>query len=331
MSAETVVLVPTGMDAALRELALEACARADVRACLWDADATQAATSPALLLAGLPAGERAIPAGVGDLIARVFPGTPLLLLCNEPIVRPTITLQRGRIALLGEPLTIERISSRIRTTLSGAQMSSVGDGSGPGAPGETRIKEFRGREWWAGVLARPDPGETGAELLPSVARLGRQGCLALLAADPRGRETSVRVRELAREAGAYPGPQLESALLARAARLAAAVWYVPSSQRWTSLGAPGIRSWLYSPLRLPTRWSLSDTGAEASVGQQLVAGSGDVMLLWNGAAAEQLDRDAADGALWRAAEGGGPAVLDHLESSFAAAAGWSTALVVELR
>ncbi len=330
MRSETVMLVPTGMEGPLRELALDACARADVRACVWDADTTQAADTPALLMAGLPAGERQIPPGVGDLIARVFPATPLLLLCNEPIVRPTITLQHGRVALLGEPLTVERVSSRIRTTLSGAQTSGLSDGSGPGRPGETRVREFRGREWWAGVIARPDAGESGADLMPVVARPGRQGCLALLAADARQRDAAARVRELAHDAAAHPGTQLEPALLARAAGLAAALWYVPSSQHWATTLAPGIRGFLYSPVRLPTSWPLSNA-ADGGIGVQLAAGSGDVMLLWNGAAAEALDKDAADGGLWRIAQGGGPAVLDHFEACFAATGGWSSGVVVELR
>ncbi len=326
MSAEVVVLVPTGMGGALRDLALEACARADVRACVWDAESTPATPSPALVVAGLPAGDRHIAPGVADLVTRVFAGTPLLLLCNEPIVRPTITLQRGRVALLGEPLTVERVSSRIRTTLSGVQTTPLGEAKAQ-APGTPRVKEFRGREWWAGVVARAEAPEP--DPLPLFARLGRQGCLTLLPLDPRQRDAAARVLDLARENGAHA--PLESALAARVSELAAALWYIPSSQRWAWTCPPGVRCWLYSPVRLPTRWPLSRATAAAPAWQQLAAGSGDMVLLWAGAAAEQLDHDAVDGVLWRAAEGGGPALLDHLETAAGVPGDWSAAVVVELR
>ncbi|MFO0744413.1 MAG: hypothetical protein U1F43_01920 [Myxococcota bacterium] len=69
---------------------------------------------PALVLAELPAGERRIPEYVLDLLVQRCPDARVLLLSHDPLVRPTVMLQDGRVTLLGPPFEPERIAEQMR-------------------------------------------------------------------------------------------------------------------------------------------------------------------------------------------------------------------------
>src|SRR5258706_759988 len=69
---------------------------------------------PSLLIAGLPSGVRRIPSELVQLLNHDFPRVPMLLLCQEPLARPTMTSHGGRIALLGAPHSSSLVVSRIR-------------------------------------------------------------------------------------------------------------------------------------------------------------------------------------------------------------------------
>ena len=93
---------------------------------------------------------------------------------------------------------------------------------------------------------------------------------------------------------------------------------------------PELEMWLVSPLRLPNLCRVSPSGP-ASAWRFLPAASGDVLLLALGSL-RSLVRDASARAeLGRAAEGGGPGLLDHLEAVLSARPEAASALVVELR
>src|SRR5262245_15044422 len=167
MSDENVLVLTPFMEDGLRQLVTEACEHARVGIGFWDASGPREGTAvPSLILAALPAGERTIPAEVADAVDAGFPAAPLLLLCDEPLVRPTVSLQQGRVTLLGHPLTREKISGRIRTAL------VRGDDRSRGGETGIRVREYRGREWWAAVVAR---GRSGAA--PSASALRKHGPL----------------------------------------------------------------------------------------------------------------------------------------------------------
>jgi hypothetical protein len=211
--------------------------------------------------------------------------------------------------------------------------------SGEGAPREdagkpVRVRELRGREWWAGVIAHegqaPPSGADAGELLPSVCKLGRHGVAGLAAlnmAQPLGptvlREAALGLAVATSPERAISG--LESAVGADAA----ALWFSTASFQW-SFYSPRSEGelWLYSPLRLPSPFRLhaGNGGSWRSLG----AASGDVAVIAAGSIGSAAER-APGGELWRAAEGGGPAVLDYLEARLASETSGAVALIVELR
>jgi hypothetical protein len=134
---------------------------------------------------------------------------------------------------------------------------------------------------------------------------------------------------------ALPSDQALAAVKERVGSGAAGIWFAPSSQRWTLYcPKPDLDFWLISPSRLPGRWRMSGSdGGNGAAWRQLPAASGDMILICVGDAAtgSLLSADIKGGDLWKVADGGGPAVLDHLESRFGQTAGACAALVVELR
>jgi len=334
MSEETVLVMTARMDAALVKLVADACAHARVRPVLWDGAAPQSVEDPALVVAALPVGERTIPPDVGGLVTKTFRALPLLILCAETLVRSCITLQNGRVTLLGQPLTLEKISGRIRTALVGHAESAfyplVGDGR---TSSSVRVQEFRGRDWWVAAIARPSEGP-GA--FPSVRKLGPHGFAGLLPVDIT-HPPAAEVLDQAAEAlvTALLSDQALAAVKQKVGARAAGVWFAPSSQRWT-LYCPqaDLNYWLISPARLPARWRMpGPSNGYGASWRQLPAASGDMVLIcaFDAHARSVLELDVNGGELWKVADGGGPAVLDHLESRFGQTAGACAALIVELR
>jgi hypothetical protein len=334
VSEDTVLVMAARMDAAMVELVTEACKHARVRPVLWDGAQPQEAESPALVIAVLPVGERTIPAEVAVLVTKTFRALPLLLLCGEPLVRNCITLQNGRVTLLGVPLTREKISGRIRTALVGGGEASafhplVGDGR---KSSSVRVQEFRAREWWVAAVARQS---NGASAFPSVRKLGPHGFAGMIPIDTH-QPLASEVLDQAAEAlvAALPWEQALAAVKEKVGAEAAGVWFAPAAQRWTLYcPQPELNYWLISPARLPARWRMQGGKGAASPWRQLPAASGDLMLICalDDAGRSVLELDVNGGDLWKVADGGGPAVLDHLESRFAQTDAASAALIVELR
>jgi hypothetical protein len=334
MSEETVLVMTARMDPLLVKLVTEACAHARVRAALWDGVAPREVEDPSLVVAALPAGERTIPPDVAVLVTKTFRALPLLMLCAEPLVRNCITLQNGRVTLLGQPLTLEKISGRIRTALVGHAESGfyplVGDGR---TSSTVRVQEFRGRDWWVAAIARQSEGPAA---FPSVRKLGPHGFAGLLPVDVT-QPLSAEVLDQAAEAlvAALPSEQALDAVKQKVGTRAAGVWFAPSSQRWT-LYCPQVdlNYWLISPARLPSRWRMpGPSNGHGASWRQLPAASGDLVLICalDADAQSVLQLDVNGGELWKVADGGGPAVLDHFESRFGQTVGACAALIVELR
>jgi len=338
VSEENVLVATARLDETMRRQVAEACEHARVRACFWGPSGPEGAsapTNPSLLIAALPAGQRAIPDDVSALASRTFQSLPLLLLCREPLVRHSVSLQGGRVTLLGQPLTREKISARIRTAVAGPAAPTPGTAYGHGTDGPVRVREMRGREWWAGGVAcqgsGADPG-AGVDTLPTLAKLGRHGIAGLLPLDLASPLSAASLQQAGQGlAAGLPAEQALAALESHTSTAAAAAWYSPASGQWGLLAPrPEVEIWLLSPLRLPNVWRVSPSGPGVTR-RFLPAAGGDVLLLARGAL-ESLAREPRERAeMARAAEGGGPGLLDHLEAVMNARPEPGSALVVELR
>jgi hypothetical protein len=335
MSQETILVMTARMDDGLRQLVTEACEHARVRPVFWDGATPQGGVeNPSLLIAALVPGERTIPQDVAFLVTRTFRSLPLLLLSPEPLVRNSVSLQGGRVTLLGHPLSREKISGRIRTALVGHAESGfyplVGDGrSSP----TVRVREFRGREWWVAAIARGPANGAGDDLFPSVRKLGPHGFAGLLPLDfaqPLAHATLDQAAEAL--VAALPSDQALTAVADKVGNQAAGVWFAPSNSRWSFYcPQPDLTYWLLSPTRLPPRSRMN--GASGAAWRHLPASSGDLILICalSPSVRSVIDLDATSGELWKVADGGGPAVLDHLESRFNHTDAPCAALIVELR
>jgi len=316
----------------------ESCEHARVRLVFWSASGPESpldpSRTPALLVAALPSGQRTIPEDVAALATQSFPALPLLLLCGEPLVRHSVSLPGGRVTLLGQPLTREKISARIRMAVVGPAASEDSSRSGDDEGKPVRVRELRGREWWAGVIARePEPPHAGPEagdLLPSICKLGRHGVAGLIPLNMANPLPAAVLREAGLGLALAHSPERSiSGLEAAVGTDAAALWFSTASFQW-SFYAPKAESevWLYSPLRLPNPFRF--VGGHGGPWRSLGAASGDVVVVAAGYVATPAER-APGGDLWRAAEGGGPALLDYLEARLASEATAGAALIVELR
>lgn len=336
MTGETVLVASARLDEGMRRLVGEACEHARVRPVFWNAAGPElppaGPLSPSLLIAALPAGQRTIPEDVASLASQTFHALPLLLLCVESLVRHSVSLQGGRVTLLGQPLTREKVSARIRTAIVGR---AVGGESGRDAVGEgqtVRVREFRGREWWAGAIAR-DPGHAerpadAGDLFPTLCKLGRHGMAGLL---PLSQQNPVSAPALHQAAvglvSAAPSERAGGALEAALGTEAAAVWFSPATFQWAFYAPrPEAEVWVYSPLRVPSPWRF--TADRMGAWRTLGAATGDVVVVSAGAG---FLPDGGEASLWDVAEGGGPAVLDLLEARLGERDVAGSALIVELR
>jgi hypothetical protein len=341
MSDETVLVATSRLDESTRRLVGDACEHARVRAVFWGSAGPESSlpVNPSLLVAALPAGSRVIPEEVLGLATQVYQGLPILLLCGEPLVRNSVSLHGGRLTLLGQPLTREKVSARIRTAVAAAALPSGEAGASPPEPRRTadgravRVSEVRGREWWAGVIT-PDADDrretTASERLPAVCKLGRHGVAGLVGVSPRAAVSATVFQQAALSlASGMAADRAAASLEAALGAEAAAVWFSPATFQW-SFYSPRADTelWLYSPLRLPSAWRLG-LGNGSGPWRTLAAASGDIIVM--SAAGALSDQEQSSGELWQVAEGGGPALLDHFEARYGS---WETAgatIIMELR
>jgi len=341
VSDESVLVATARLEDDMRRQVAEACDHARVRPVFWGPSGPEnGATpdSPALLIAPLPFGQRTIPEDVAVLASQTFQALPVLLLCGEPLVRHSVSLQGGRVTLLGQPLTREKISARIRTAVAGALAAGheSGETVEEGEDRAVRVREVRGREWWAGAAAcDPERGRRSpdAAVMPTLGKLGRHGIAAIVPLDLAAPPSTAALQQAIQQLGTGVAADralagLEASLQARGA----AAWFSPAAGQWSLYTPrPQVEMWLYSPLRLPNLWRVSAT-EDASAWRVLPAESGDVVLVAVGDGSELLSADDLKrGELAKAAEGGGPALLDHLEARLRARDGKGSVLIVELR
>jgi hypothetical protein len=323
--ARLAVVVGDGMDDATLATVGEACARLGAGVHVWSGPrAPEPPGAPALIVAALDAGARQLPDELVELADRRFPGTELLLLCNEPLVRPTLTLQHGRLTLMAPPATVERTASRIRLLLT---LDDVAPHAAP-EPGAVRGRELRRAGWWAADLAAAGRDGDAAPVRPWI------GCdrgLTTLLAD--GGLPDGAAEEAAALLGQHGGDDDERrAGLARLLGDRAGVVHLSADGPSWLVYWPCARRplWLFSTQRLP-RWS--DLGRHGDAGLwRIPAVAGDVI-----AGLSSAEGFADGGAALPATEvsaamlDGGPALLALFEARLAAAPRPFSCVLAEVR
>jgi hypothetical protein len=263
---------------------------------------------PALLAAVLPAGERSLAA---DLVEQLDADTDLclLLLCEEVLVRPTLSIQQGRIVLLDAPLTASRIGARLRLLMTPRCAESPGKwlpaGAPPAAaPSSVAQQRFRTASCWFAVFTGAAPARGCAARWRSHARHGLSW--ALSDAEPDAAAAAAWVASPASSAEDVELERSSSALLGVGAAL---VQLDPNARQWRFLlPMEGSLLRVYSHQRLPRAWNAGRAQASAKTPLfRLAAAPGDVVCVTTAALLDlesTLERSALDG--------GGPALFQTL-------------------
>jgi len=268
-SIEEPVLVATHrIDAELLPDVQDACVKAHVRYVPWSGEVgmRELRKTPAVLVTGLRVGERRIPEDVLDLATNSYPDLSLLVLCREPLLRPTMSLNNGRVTLVSPPLTSPRVASVLRSLLSDRHLGYASTDTatghlGPKSP--VNVRRYRRAHYWAGVIASGGAEGVVAKL-PLVRQTKTEGLTVVL---PRpGSAPDLQINAIAAgftrdRSGADRATSLEQAL----GEHGAALHLSPGADEWT-LYWPH-KSWpllLSSPLRLPNAWNLCKSMEQTS-------------------------------------------------------------------
>ena len=263
---------------------------------------------PTLLAAVLPAGERSLAAELVEQLD-THADLCLLLLCEEALVRPTLSIQQGRIVLLDAPLTASRIEARLRLLLTPRRAESSGqwlqaEASPEAAPSSIAHQRLRTASCWFAVFTAA-PARYRAARWRSHARFGLSWALSEAAPDAAAAAwaasplSSAEDVELERTSSAILGPD------------AALVQLDPNARQWRFLlPSEGSLLRVYSHQRLPRAW---DAGRALASSRsrlfRLAAAPGDVVCVTTEALL------GLDSTLERAAlDGGGPALFQTLVS-----------------
>jgi len=310
----TVVLAEQRMEPALAQLARDACQRAGAEC----RDASSAgrmddlAERAVLAIGALPGGTRRIPSDLAGLVTEQIPGLPLLLLADEPLVRPVVVMQDGLVTLIESPPSIERLTGCVRALLAENPPQAAGQ-SGWWRPLASEADGFR-REYrvgphWIGVLEGERVPGRPAHAPAAWLRIG-DGVTALINdsadAPPRSGDGDFDA--------ASAVVQLET---------------TGDRPDWVFLAPRGRAALgLFSPQRLPTFTNLSRTGATGDAGpRRMAAAAGDIAVAlapadaWGDVTAT-IGHDLSDG---------GAAFLDRLEVHMRRAPVLSSCVVIEVR
>jgi hypothetical protein len=210
-------------------LALEAGRRVGASSLPWSArEEIDASVPPSLLVAGLAAGARRVPEDVTQLLTNRFPRLPLLLLCDEPLLRPTMTTQGGRVVLLAPPLSAASVAARIRMLLASAEEdfpSNLGHAA-DFSPG-LATRELRRPHYWAGAFGWHR--ETGPPV-PALRQEPSTGLTVILSESLLDRRPLESVVGLLR--GKERDEQKEAALAHLLGDRRAAVHLAPGAEQW---------------------------------------------------------------------------------------------------
>jgi hypothetical protein len=281
-----------------------------------------AAEAPLLLVAGLPRGKREIAPDLMDVCTRTYPGLPVLLLCEDQLVQPTVTLKEGRVVMVGPPFTRQRLSSRLRL-MRADRYRGEGSASVTSIPAGAQAVWSRERSradawvaWLACKSATAPAGDT--HKLPLVAQHSH-AITAVLPQSPT-RVPTERDLQLAVAALSAGTPAAERRLRLEVAlgQETGVVHLDTRSEEWTIYWPRReYPLWLYSSERLPA-WSEQAQLAPRDALHVCRAFAGDLVVgMTRVPPSFELAADPGRADVVRVLEEGGPALLEHLEARLA--------------
>ena len=267
-------------------------------------EARDTISASALIVGALRRGERRISQALVDLMQQYAPGASVLLMSDEPLIRPAVATHNGRVTLLARPATPARIRGTVRMLL--AQRGAL---SG----------EHIDAHAWSAVAS----STTSTLPAPAVRHDPSGGLTAVFALEPgwSGAEDLCLDVDLIAQARIDEDERYRR-LREILGSAAGAIHLAPDCRQWVAYW-PSTRSplLLCSPLRLPRVCNITEAASKNLL--TLVASPGDLVVA--------LAREPAGGPASYAGVNladGGAAFLEELE---AASSATMPGLVVELR
>lgn len=217
-------------------------------------------TPPQLVMTALEPGERRLPDDLCQLI-EASPGVRAIVFASEPLVKPRITLNQGRVVILAPPVDRVRLIAVARSALGTDERMS------PRTEAAFRFEILRRQYWvsWArgaeGAKITLDE-QTGMTVSIGAATTGH------LVARVHGEKSAEATR------GAKLADRLKTD--------GAVVHLVDDASEWQIYWPRASPIWICSPQRLPTRWEATSSIVGApSTWLKLAAFPGDQIIgLW---------------------------------------------------
>lgn len=242
----------------------DACAKIGVQIQRWRGEplSDPGGQDVGLVVAGLGKGQRRVPDDLVQLLDTRYPATPLLLLCHDKLLRPQMSLQGGRITLLGPPAVGPRIRSAIRALVAdrvgGPSVDTLRGVAG--ARVQVVAQRIDRSQWWLGTLGtrrHADREESAA--LPMVHHRRLDGLVALLPPPGAERPGATQLSQVLHLLRSHRHGDLEGPL-ARTLGDTAMIHLGTGEREWIVHWPDRRRPlWLYSVLRLPSLWNLTRT------------------------------------------------------------------------
>ncbi len=282
---EVVLVASSKLEADARALISSACEDSGVYAeFVSDSDiiAQRESLTPSLLVACLREGQRSVPASVTEISEHVFPGLPVLLLCEDSVDGGWRSVAAGSLTMIGAPWSSKMLGSVIRATISrvpvfsGCQtvLSELGNSSD-----SLVFREHRGDGFWVGT-AHSVAGASDSLRF----QLSSDGLtLACCEANEKGLVAGVDFSAAKREWSFAPGGTISDL-------------------------------WLISDQRIPAITDLTRCAPEEDRVGTLAAASGDLLVLFYGADVPAC-LSPVDGEFSEAVQNGGPCLLDYIAST----------------
>jgi hypothetical protein len=285
----------------------EACKTLGLATADWNGGTLRAA--PFAVIGGLDPGMRRIP---DDLVAllEATPGLPLVLCAQEPLIKPMVMLDEGRICVLAPPINRAHVVAALRAAMQPPAVPALLDGQSG-----RRFEALRRSHWVAWTRGRSGPAISLHEQRGATIVVGGGTCDRAAIAD-------VMV-------SAHGDTDRESALSDLAG--AVGVAHLTYDAREWVMYWPVERCplWLYSPDRVPTRWNAARSIAEVADRRLLrlpAFPSDQLVAVWS---ESPIARDALASVHQLSAEGGSQTLLGL--DDVAGQHGHVTGLVMEVR
>jgi hypothetical protein len=315
----------------MRATVEEACASARVECVTWQPERALPPGRPALVISALEVGERRISDSLVALMTRAHPGLPLLLLCTDELIRPTVSLQDGRVTLLGPQLTVERIAARVRILLAEQRADSTATlPFGLQSQPRCLVHEQSSRQAYYAFATVGGPDARPEAFVPVIELGPHGGVTAVLNVG-----AALTPAHLARVHDTLDGDESTAEKESALADIMgpAALVHLSASNEWlVHWPLPTAGLILASPLRLPRLWSFSDSlGRTDATLVHAQGATADVLFALWGVSWPAEAGPARKAQLLDAALAGGPRVLDFLVEQLQHLEHPAVGLVMEVR